>query len=150
VYRLVDRVLKYAILFIALTFLIFFSTEIIYKLRLHPIHYLLVGLALAEFYLLLLALMEHVGFFWAYVIAAAMTISLISLYSRYILGTKKGAAFIATALTIIYGYLLIVLHMQTIALLLGALLLFVLLAIIMFSTRNVNWYEAFNYLQKIG
>ena len=147
VYRLVERVLKYAILFITLTFLIFFSAEIFYKLRLHPIQYLLVGLALAEFYLLLLALTEHVGFLSSYILAAVMTISLISLYSRFILRTKKGAAFIAIGLTIIYSYLLIVLNLETLALLSGSLLLFVLLAVLMFVTRNLNWYEAFSYLQ---
>lgn len=149
VYRLVDRVVKYAILFITLTFLIFFSAEIFYKLRLHPIQYLLIGLALAEFYLLLLALTEHIGFLGAYIVAAIMTISLISLYSRFILATKKGAAFIAIALTIIYSYLLIVLNLETLALLLGSILLFVLLAILMFMTRNLNWYEAFGYLQAV-
>ena len=147
VYRLVERVQKYAILFITLTFLIFFSAEIFYKLRLHPIQYLLVGLALAELYLLLLALTEHIGFLYAYIVAAIMTISLISLYSRFILQTKKGAAFIAIALTVIYSYLLIVLNLTTLALLLGSLLLFALLAILMFMTRNLNWYEAFGYLQ---
>jgi inner membrane protein involved in colicin E2 resistance len=149
VYRLVERVLKYAILFITLTFLIFFLAEIFYKLKLHPIQYLLVGLALAEFYLLLLALTEHVGFLTAYIIAAVMTISLISLYSRFILATKKGATFIAIALTIIYSYLLIVLNLETLALLSGSLLLFILLAILMFITRNFNWYEAFGYLQTV-
>lgn len=148
VYRLVDRVLKYAILFITLTFLVFFLTEIFYQLRLHPIQYLLVGLALAEFYLLLLALMEHVGFLWAYIVAAVMTIALVSFYSRYILTTKKGAVFVASMLTITYSYLLVVLHLETFALLSGALLLFALLAIIMFVTRNLNWHEAFSYLQK--
>ncbi|HEV8677261.1 MAG TPA: inner membrane CreD family protein [Candidatus Paceibacterota bacterium] len=149
VYRLVDRVLKYAILFITLTFLIFFLTEIFYKLKLHPIQYLLVGLALAEFYLLLLALTEQVGFLWAYGIAAFMTILLISLYSRFILATAKGAIFIAMALTAIYLYLLMILNLETLALLFGALLLFALLSAIMFATRKLNWYEAFGYLQKI-
>ena len=149
VYRLVERVVKYAILFITLTFLIFFSAEIFYKLRLHPIQYLLVGLALAEFYLLLLALTEHIGFLWAYIIAAVMTISLITSYSRFILATKKGAAFIAIALTVIYSYLLIVLNLETLALLLGSLLLFVLLSVLMLVTKNLNWYEAFGYLQTV-
>ncbi len=148
VYRLVERVLKYAILFITLTFLIFFSAEIFYKLRLHPIQYLLVGLALAEFYLLLLALTEHIGFLYAYIVAAIMTISLISLYSRFILHTNKGALFIALSLTVIYTYLLIVLNLTTLALLLSSLLLFALLAILMFITRNLNWYEALGYLQE--
>ncbi len=148
VYRLVDRVSKYAILFIALTFLAFFITEAIYQLNLHPLQYLLVGLGLAEFYLLLLALMEHIGFFWAYIIAAAMTILLISFYSRFVLKTKKGGVLIAVLLTSIYSYLLIVLNLETYALLSGALLLFIARSGVMFITRNLTWYDAFSYAKK--
>jgi inner membrane protein involved in colicin E2 resistance len=149
VYRLVDRVLKYAILFITLTFLVFFLMEIFYQLNLHPIQYLLVGLALAEFYLLLLALMEHIGFLLAYLTAALLTISLVSFYSNFILRSPKGALFVGGALTVVYTYLFLVLHLETYALLAGALLLFALLATIMVITRNLNWYEAFGYLQKV-
>ena len=147
-YRLVDRVIKYAILFISLTFLAFFLTEVIYQLKLHPIQYLLIGLGLAEFYLLLLAFMEHIGFLWAYIIAAAMTILLISLYSCFILKNKKGATLIAILLAFIYSYLLVVLNLETYALLSGALLLFVVLSGVMFITRNLNWYDAFSYVKK--
>lgn len=149
VYRLVDRVLKYAILFISLTFVAFFLTEVIYKLKLHPIQYLLIGLGLAEFYLLLLAFMEHIGFLWAYIIAAAMTILLISFYSRFVLKTKKGGALIAVLLTVIYSYLLFVLNLETYALLSGALLLFIVLSAVMFITRNIDWYDAFGYVTKL-
>ena len=147
-YRLVDRVLKYAILFISLTFLALFLTEVIYQLKLHPIQYLLVGLGLAEFYLLLLAFMEHIGFLWAYSIAAVMTILLISLYSRFILKTKKGGALIAVLLTVIYSYLLVALNLETYALLSGALLLFLVISAVMLMTRNLNWYDAFSYVKK--
>ena len=147
-YRLVDRVLKYAILFISLTFIAFFLTEVIYQLKLHPIQYLLVGLGLAEFYLLLLAFMEHIGFLRAYIIAAVMIILLISLYSSFILKSKKGGALIAILLTVIYSYLLAVLYLETYALLSGALLLFVVLSGVMFITRNLNWYDAFSYVKK--
>lgn len=147
-YRLVDRVLKYAILFISLTFIAFFLTEIIYQLKLHPIQYLLIGLGLAEFYLLLLALMEHIGFLWAYIIAAVMTILLISLYSYFILKNKRGGVLIAILLAFIYSYLFAVLNLETYALLSGALLLFVVLSGVMFITRNLNWYDAFSYVKK--
>jgi inner membrane protein len=143
VYRPLDRILKYAILFITLTFMTFFLTEVFYHLKLHPIQYLLVGLGLAEFYLLLLALMEHIGFLWAYIFATLMTISLISLYSRFILKTKKGGAFMAIMLTVIYSYLLVVLHLETYALLSGSLLLFTVLAVVMYVTRNLDWYSTF-------
>ncbi|MEK7643651.1 MAG: inner membrane CreD family protein, partial [Patescibacteria group bacterium] len=132
------------ILFISLTFLAFFLIEVMYHLKLHPIQYLLVGLGLAEFYLLLLAFMEHIGFFWAYIIAAVMTIGLISLYSNFILKTKIGSITIAVFLTVIYSYLLLVLHLETFALLSGALLLFALLGFVMFVTRNLDWNKAFS------
>jgi inner membrane protein len=144
VYRLIDRVLKYAIIFISLTFLAFFLTEVFFKLNLHPLQYLLVGLGLAEFYLLLLALMEHIGFLWAYILAALMTILLISFYSRFVLKTKKGAFLIAAVLTIIYSYLLIALNMEIYALLSGAILLFIVLSAVMYITRNLDWYGAFD------
>src|SRR3989344_6132422 len=148
-YRLVDRVLKYAILFISLTFLAFFLTEIIYKLKLHPIQYLLIGLSLAEFYLLLLALMEHIGFLLAYVISAGLTILLISSYSRFVLKTKKDGVLVAIFLAIIYSYLLVVLNLETYALLSGALLLFIILSLVMFITRNLDWHDAFGYVTKL-
>lgn len=149
-YRLVDRVVKYAILFISLTFIAFFLTEVIYQLKLHPIQYLLIGLGLAEFYLLLLAFTEHIGFLWAYVVAATMTILLISLYSYFVLKSKKSGVLVGIFLTFIYSYLLVVLNLETYALLSGAILLFVVLSSIMFITRNLNWYDAFSYAKKSG
>lgn len=145
VYRKVERVLKYAILFILLTFGVFFLMDVMGHLWLHPVQYLLMGLGLAEFYLLLLALTEHIGFLAAYIIAAAMTISLITLYSYFILRTAKGAVGIAAMLALVYAYLLIVLHLETYALLTGALLLFALLATIMIVTRKINWNQAFEF-----
>ncbi len=147
-YRPVQRVLKYAILFIALTFLAFFLTEILCHLRLHPMQYLLVGLGLAEFYLLLLAFMEHMRFGLAYGIAATMTILLISLYSRFVLQSRKSSFLIGVLLSIIYTYLFVTLQLDYFALLAGALLLFVALFLVMFLTRNLNWYDAFDYAKK--
>lgn len=145
VYRQIERVLKYAILFIALTFGAFFLMDIMGRLQLHPVQYLLVGLGLAEFYLLLLALTEHLGFLAAYIVAAGMTIGLISMYSYFILRTPKGTAIISSILTLIYGYLLMVLNLETYALLTGALLLFALLAFVMVITRNIDWNSAFKF-----
>jgi len=149
VYRKVERVLKYSILFILLTFGVFFLIDVMGRLQLHPVQYLLVGLGLAEFYLLLLALTEHFGFLAAYITAAFMTIGLITLYSYFILKTAKGAAGIASILTLIYAYMLIVLHLEVYALLTGALLLFVLLAAVMIITRNLDWNQAFRFESQI-
>ncbi len=145
VYQKVERVLKYAILFILLTFGVFFLMDVMWHLQLHPVQYLLVGLGLAEFYLLLLALTEHIGFLTAYIVAAVMTIVLITLYSYFILRTARGAVGIAAMLTLVYAYLLIVLHLEIYALLTGALLLFVLLATIMIITRKIDWNRAFEF-----
>lgn len=150
VYRKVERVLKYSILFILLTFGAFFLMDVLGRLQLHPVQYLLVGLGLAEFYLLLLSLTEHIGFLLAYIIAALMTTGLITTYSFFILKTTKGALTVASMLTLIYAYLLIVLNMEVYALLTGALLLFVLLALIMLITRNINWNDAFQFEAKVG
>jgi inner membrane protein len=145
VYRKVERVLKYAILFILLTFGAFFLMDVLGRLQLHPVQYLLVGMGLAEFYLLLLSLTEHIGFLLAYIFAATMTVGLITAYSYFILKTKKGATTIAILLTLIYSYLLVVLNMETYALLTGSLLLFILLGIVMIITRNIDWNEAFRF-----
>lgn len=111
--------------------------------------YLLVGLGLAEFYLLLLAFMEHMRFGWAYGIAAAMTILLISLYSRFVLQSRKSSFLIGSLLAIIYTYLFVTLQLESFALLSGALLLFAALFLVMFLTRNLNWYDAFDYAKKV-
>jgi inner membrane protein involved in colicin E2 resistance len=149
VYRKVERVLKYSILFILLTFGVFFLMDVMGRLQLHPVQYLLVGLGLAEFYLLLLALTEHIGFLMAYIVAAIMTIGLVTLYSYFILKIAKGALGIASMLTLVYTYLLIVLHLETYALLTGALLLFGLLATVMVITRNLDWNEAFQFESRL-
>ncbi len=145
IYRKVERTLKYSVLFILLTFGAFFLMDVLGRLRLHPIQYLLVGLGLAEFYLLLLSLTEHIGFLAAYLTAALMTIGLLSMYSYFILRTKKGAIIIAALLTLIYTYLLVVLNLETYALLTGSLLLFVLLTAVMIITRNIDWNNAFQF-----
>ena len=139
-YTLVDRVVKYAILFIALTFLTFFMFETLAGLRVHPIQYLLVGLALALFYLLLLAFAEHIGFLSAYLTATAMTVGLITLYAMSVLRQKKRAAIIFGLLTSLYGYLYLLLQMEAYSLLAGSIFLFLVLAIVMFITRNIDWY----------
>ncbi len=145
IYRKIERVLKYAILFILLTFGAFFLMDVLGRLQLHPVQYLLVGLGLAEFYLLLLSLTEHLGFLTAYITAALMTIGLITIYSYFVLRTARGAGIVASILILIYSYLLIVLNLETYALLTGSLLLFVLLATVMVITRNIDWNQAFQF-----
>lgn len=139
-YASVERSTKYAILFVGLTFLAFFLIEVLARARVHPIQYVLVGVALALFYLLLLALAEHVGFGLAYATATAMTVFLVSGYVRTILGSRKFALLIGAFLALLYGYLYAVLRMDDYALLFGTALLFLVLTGVMYATRRVDWY----------
>ena len=139
-YTMVDRAIKYSILFISLTFLTFFMYEILAGLRIHPIQYLLVGLAIALFYLLLLSFAEVIGFSAAYIVAAAATTLLITSYCFSVLQVKKRAFSIAALLVALYGYLYVLLQMDQYSLLFGSVLLFGVLATVMYLTRDLDWY----------
>jgi len=139
-YTQVNRSVKYSVLFIALTFLVFFMFEVLSQLRVHPLNYLLIGLAIALFYLLLLSLAEHVGFLSAYSISAIAITGLITGYARSVLKAKKKAGIIAVLLSVLYSYLYILLQLDEFSLLFGSLFLFAILAIVMYLTRNIDWY----------
>lgn len=138
-YQQTERAVKYAVLFILLTFGTFFLLELLSPGRLHAMHYLLVGFALCVFYVLLLALGEHLGFTPAYALAAAATAGLIAGYSRSILGSRGRAAVVLAALAALYGFLYVLLRLEDYALLLGAVGLFVALATLMVLTRHLDW-----------
>lgn len=141
VYAESARANKYGILFIALTFTAFFFFEMLKKLRIHPAQYLLVGVGLVMFFLLLLSLSEQISFMAAYAIAAGSCTSLLTYYIGHILKSwKRGMAFCALLtlkFTCLYGLLV----SEDNALLLGTLLLFAVLTTIMIMTRKVDWYE---------
>lgn len=142
-YRQSDRAVKYGVLFLALTFATYFLFEVVCRRRLHAFQYLLVGLALTLFYLLLIALSEVIHFEWAYLVASAAIIALITLYSRAILGTalRRAPLIIGGLLTALYGYLYILLRLEDLSLLFGALGLLVALGAIMYVTRQIDWYN---------
>ena len=139
-YQKTTRTVKYAIMFISLTFLAFFLIEVLSRKLLHPIQYLLVGLGLILFYILLLSLAEHFSFPLAYLLSSIGLILLISLYSKAILHDSRFMFFIAGILSLLYGFLYVNLQLQDYALLLGSLGLFIILAVVMYITRNINWY----------
>lgn len=135
-----DRALKYALLFIALTFAGFFLFEVLKRLAVHPVQYGLVGLSLAMFYLLLLSLAEHMAFASAYALAASACVTLIGFYVSHVLRSwLRGAGFTA-ALAALYGMLYALLSAEDYALLMGSLLVFGLLAAVMVLTRKLDWY----------
>jgi len=139
-YTQLFRSVKYSVLFIVITFTVFFLFEVLQKVRVHPIQYLLIGSALALFYLLLLSLAEQIGFLYAYLLATAMTTLLVVGYSASVLKQKSRALLVGVQLMVLYGYLYFVLKLEDYALLFGALLLFALLASVMYLTRNVDWF----------
>lgn len=147
-YQKTMRTAKYAIMFILLTFLTFFMIELLSKKIIHPVQYLLIGLALLIFYTLLLSISEYIVFKLAYLIASAAIILLITVYSYSVLSDKLKTGIIFGTLTILYGYLYILLQLQDYALLLGSIGLFVVLATVMYLTRNINWFEVMSSPQE--
>lgn len=133
-----DRSVKYAALFIGLTFLIVFFIEIRSKKRVHPFQYALIGLAMVIFYVLLVSISEQLDFNKAYGIAAAMTIGLSAWYARGLFGSSKMAFLVGGALSVLYGFLFTVLQLQDYALLIGSLGLFVILATVMHFSRKID------------
>ena len=139
-YRKSMRMSKYAIMFIAFTFVAFFLSEILYSRPFHPVQYLLIGFALLIFYTLLLSFSEHVWFGFAYFISSTAIVALISLYSYGILVNKLFSSAVAGLLVILYSYMYIVLQLEDFALLMGSVGLFVVLSAIMYITRKIDWY----------
>jgi inner membrane protein len=139
IYQRAERAMKYALVFIALTFLSFFAWEQISRIRLHPMQYLLVGLALSVFYLLLIALSEHVDFGWAYLTAAVALVSLIGVYVGSIMRSAKRGGATGALMATVYGVLYMLVLSEDYALLMGAIAVFVALAAVMLLTRKVEW-----------
>jgi inner membrane protein len=139
-YQQTERAVKYGLLFVMLTFTVFLLWELLRDLRLHPVQYLLIGAALVVFYLLLLSLAEHMRFALAYGIAAAATIALVAGYSASVLSAGlRGAVGIGSWLTALYGVLFVLLQLEDVALLVGTIFVFVMLALVMFLTRRIDW-----------
>ena len=141
VYQKSMRVAKYAILFIVLTYLVFFFVEILNKILIHPIQYILVGIALVLFYVLMLAFSEQMYFDLAYALAAFMTISLVLFYCRSILKSWALAGMTATILAILYSFIFIIIQMQDLALLFGSLGVFLILGVTMYFSRKIDWFN---------
>jgi inner membrane protein len=139
-YRMAERSVKYAGLFILWTFAAVWLVETLAGVRVHPIQYLLIGAALCLFYLLELSLAEHVGFGRAYALASLSVIGLVASYARAVLRRTSRAAIVGAGVAALYGYLFVLLTNEDHALLAGSLALLVALAAIMFLTRKIDWY----------
>ncbi|MCG8589263.1 MAG: cell envelope integrity protein CreD [Proteobacteria bacterium] len=140
-YRMSIRSVKYELLFLVLTFGAIWLFEVLSTLRVHPLQYLMVGAAMSIFYVLQLSLAEHLGFAWAYGLAATAVSALVTFYGRAFLGDAKRAGIVGGVLAGLYGYLYVVLQLEDHALLFGALGLFGALATVMWVTRRIDWYR---------
>jgi inner membrane protein len=134
------RAAKYGVLVIGLTFAVYFLFEVFAALRLHTLQYLLIGLANCVFYLLLLALAEHVGFGTAYAVSAIASGGLVTSYSAAVLASVRRAAPVGALLGGLYAYLYTALRAEDLALLIGAIGSFAALAAVMYLTRRTDWF----------
>lgn len=144
IYARLLRAVKYGMLFVGLTFAAFFAYEMQRQYALHIVQYFMVGAALALFYVLLLALAEHIGFGMAYLLAMAAICGLLGYYITNITRNRRAGLFFGGGIATLYAALYMILRSEDYALLMGAGLLFVLLALAMVGTRKVNWDGAQN------
>ena len=139
-YQKATRAAKYAILFIGLTFLVFFFVETLNRKRIHPVQYLLVGLALCIFYALLVAISEQLSFNLAFGLSSVAVTVLITLYCHSIFKQLTLTMFIGLLLVLLYGFVFTLLQLQDYALLIGSIGLFGILAVVMYFSRKIDWY----------
>lgn len=139
-YRYVERAIKYGLLFVVLVFTAFFLYEVLAPLRVHPFQYSLVAMALCLFYLALISLSEIVGFGLAYFCSAAAATLMVMCYSVAVLKRFGRGMLIGAELAAIYGFLFVILRLQDYSLLFGTAGLFLALALVMYLTRNIDWY----------
>jgi len=149
-YVLSDRAVKYDLLFIVLTFIAVGLVEVLSGRRVHPVQYLLVGLALSLFFLLLLSLSEHLPFAQAYAAAASACALLLGVYAASMLGRRLAGLLFGLGIALLYGLLYALLQMEQNALVIGSVMLFAALATVMMLTRGIDWYALFARLRANG
>jgi len=140
-YQKTYRSIRYAILFITFTFLVFFFIEVFKKVFIHPIQYILVGVSLIVFFTLLLSISEHLNYNFSFIISAIATLALIAGYVRAILSSTKLALLISGILTVLYAFIFVIIQLQDYALLIGSIGIFVILGLVMYFSRKIDWYS---------
>jgi inner membrane protein len=138
-YQKTERTAKYGFMVIGLTLLVFLLIQLVSKIYIHPFQYVMIGLALVMFYTLLLSIGEHSSFLKAYAIASGAVLGLITIYSQVILKGFKFPLLICTSLASLYGFIYVIIQLENYALLVGSIGLFLILAIIMFASRKIDW-----------
>ncbi|MBT3303038.1 MAG: cell envelope integrity protein CreD [Bacteroidetes bacterium] len=135
------RSIKYAILFIGFTFLVFFFVEVLNKVFIHPVQYVLVGIALVVFYTLLLSISEHLTYNLAFLVSAVATLLLIIGYVKAILKSNMLTFLIGGILSVLYTFIFVIIQLQDYALLIGSIGIFIILSLVMYFSRKIDWYN---------
>jgi len=138
-YQQNERASKYGFLMIGLTFLIFFLIQTISKISIHIFQYGMIGLALVLFYTLLISITEHSSFSIAYIIASIAVLVMLFLYTLSILKSRKFALFVASSLAALYAFIFVIIQLENYALLVGSVGLFMILGIVMYFSRKIDW-----------
>ena len=140
-YQKLHRATKYGFLFIIVPFLVLFLFEIFAKITLHSVHYLLSGAACVLFFLLLLALSEHIPFDMSYMIGAVTSGLTVSVYISSVTKRPGLGGILMGMFAVLYSYLFFSLRSEDYALLFGAFFAFAVVAALMFLTRKIDWYN---------
>lgn len=138
-YQKTERTSKYGLMIIGLTLLVFLLIQISSKIAIHPFQYLMIGLALVMFYTLLISISEHQSYLLAYIISGISVVSLITIYSRSILRNSKFTLLILGSMFSLYTFIFVIIQLEDYALLVGSIGLFIILGIIMFTSRKIDW-----------
>lgn len=141
IYQVNERTVKYSFLIVLLTFAGFFLAELFFKLRLHPFQYLLIGVSLSVFYLLLLSLSEYLLFNYAFLISASSIILLIGGYCSVVLQQRNRGIYTGLLVAILYGFIFVLVKAEQTSLLMGAIGIWLILALVMYLTRKIDWYK---------
>jgi inner membrane protein len=135
------RSVKYALLFIGLTFLVLFFSEVLTNTRIHPVNYLLTGIALCIFYSLLTALAEHISFALAYLISSLTILAMIAIFAHSLYRNRKVTLTVVGVLVALYTFLYVILQLMDYSLLFGNIGLVIILGLVMYFSRKINWYS---------
>lgn len=142
VYQKTTRSVKYALAVISLVFVLVFFAEIRSRRKIHPVQYVLIGLALVIYYTLLLSLSEHIGFGWGYLVASLAVALMVTLFAKSIMQETRLSLATGGVLGLFYGFTYVLVQLTDFALLMGSIALFIILGVIMYLSRQINWYGA--------
>ena len=144
VYTQTDRAIKYGIVIIIITFGCFFLFEVLKSLRIHPIQYSLVAMAQGIFFVLLLSISEYYAFAWAYMVACIACVGLMTWYLFFVMKGVKPAMLFGIILSSLYAIMYMLLQSSGKTFLIGSVISFIVLAVVMFITRHIDWYQISN------